>query len=323
MVLNMTRCCHVLIRIIHAGDHMKMDRLIGILSLMLQKDTITVPELADLFEVSTRTIFRDIDTLSMAGIPIVTKQGNGGGIRIMDGYRVDRTVLTGDDMQAILAGLRSLDSVSGTNRYMQLMEKLSAGSGNVLAADHHFLINLASWDKSAVSDKITQIHEDICSKQTLLFHYSSPSGESSRSIEPYSLVFEWSQWYVWGWCMLRQDFRLFRLSRMTDLRSGEPFPGRPCPSPNLMTERVFPHRYQVKAVVQPEYRFRLLDDYGKDSFTEQADGTLLFSFGFTDEESILSWILSFKDGIELLEPEALRSKLWQFGRHLSGKYAET
>ena len=94
---------------------MKIDRLIGILSILLQQDRVTAPYLAETFEVSRRTIQRDLEALCKAGIPIATTQGAGGGISVMEGYRIDRTLLTSSDMQAILAGLRSLDSVSGTN----------------------------------------------------------------------------------------------------------------------------------------------------------------------------------------------------------------
>ena len=104
---------------------MKIDRLIGILSVLLQQEKVTAPQLATKFEVSRRTIQRDIESLCRADIPIAAAQGTGGGISIMENYRVDRTVLTAPEMQAILAGLRSLDSVSGTRRYAQLMEKLS------------------------------------------------------------------------------------------------------------------------------------------------------------------------------------------------------
>lgn len=96
---------------------MKIDRLIGILSILLQRETVTAPYLAERFEVSRRTINRDIEDLCKAGIPIVTRQGVGGGISIMDNYRIDRTLFTNTEMQDILAGLRSLDSVNGTNRY--------------------------------------------------------------------------------------------------------------------------------------------------------------------------------------------------------------
>ena len=107
---------------------MKIDRLIGILSILLQEEKTTAPELAERFEVSRRTINRDIEDLCKAGIPIKTAQGTGGGISIMDGYRMDRTILSSKDMQMILAGLRSLDSVSGSRYYSQLMEKIQTGS---------------------------------------------------------------------------------------------------------------------------------------------------------------------------------------------------
>ncbi len=101
---------------------MKIDRQIGVLSILLQRETVTAPYLAERFEVSRRTINRDIEDLCKAGIPIVTKQGINGGISIMDQYKMDRTLLTNGEMQDILAGLRGLDSVNGTNRYGQLME---------------------------------------------------------------------------------------------------------------------------------------------------------------------------------------------------------
>ena len=113
---------------------MKLDRMIGILSVLLQKENTTAPELAEKFEVSRRTINRDIESLCKAGIPIQTIQGSGGGIRIMEGYRMDRTLLTSKDMQIILAGIRSMDSVSGSNYYGQLMEKLKAGSSDLISA---------------------------------------------------------------------------------------------------------------------------------------------------------------------------------------------
>lgn len=100
---------------------MKIDRLIGILTTLLQKDMVTARELAEQFEVTERTIWRDVEALCCSGIPIVTRQGAGGGISIMEGFKMDRTLLTGREMQDILAGLRSLDSVHGTNRYGQLI----------------------------------------------------------------------------------------------------------------------------------------------------------------------------------------------------------
>ena len=218
---------------------MKMERLIGILSILLQRERVTAPELAEQFEVSRRTIQRDIESLCRAGIPIATAQGAGGGISIMEGYRVDRTVLTAPEMQAILAGLRSLDSVSGSRRYAQLMEKLSAGTGGLVPGGAHMLIDLSSWYKTSLPPKIELIQSAMEQHRTIRFAYCSPKGESARTVEPYYLVFHWSTWYVWGWCQSRKDFRLFKLNRMTDLAAGELFEPRHAPLPDLEPERVF------------------------------------------------------------------------------------
>lgn len=302
---------------------MKLERMIGILSILLQKDKVTAPYLAEKFEVSRRTINRDIEALCMAGIPLVTEQGKKGGISIMDGYKIDRAILSTSDMQAILAGLRSLDSVSGTNRYAQLMEKLQTGASNVLAGDNHILIDLSSWYKDTLSPKIEMLHGAISLGHKVSFDYFAPNGESKRTIEPYNLIFQWSSWYVWGFCETRQDFRLFKLGRMTDLQAGEVFEKRSAPLPNLYPNEVFPPRYQVKAKIQPEYKWRLVEEYGPESFKVLPDGMLLFSFGFMDKTSIVTWIASFGEGAELLEPSEFRKDILAFAEGIRKKYLES
>lgn len=302
---------------------MKLDRMIGILSILLQQKKVTAPYLAEKFEVSRRTINRDIEALCMAGIPLVTEQGQNGGVSIMDGYKIDRTLLSTSDMQAILAGLRSLDSVSGTNRYAQLMEKLSAGSSDLLAGDAHILIDLSSWYKDTLAPKIELLHSAILSGQKVSFLYFSPKGESSRTIEPYHLIFQWSGWYIWGFCETRQDFRLFKLGRMTDLHMGVSFKKRTCPLPNSPESEMFSCFYQVEAKIQPKYKWRLIEEFGVESFTVRPDGILLFSSGFHDKESIISWISSFGDGAELLEPKELRQDILSLAEKIRKKYLES
>lgn len=302
---------------------MKLDRMIGILAVLLQQEKVTAPWLAEKFEVSRRTINRDIERLCMAGIPIVTSRGAGGGISVMEGYKIDRTLLTSSDMQAILAGLRSLDSVSGTGRYAQLMDRLLPGASDLLSGDPHILIDLSSWYKTALAPKIELLHEAIENSRLVSFSYHAPSGESSRLVEPYDLIFRWAGWYLWGWCRIREDFRLFKLNRMTALADAGSFEKRPASLPDLSQERVFPHVFQVKARIEPEYRWRLIEEYGADSFQEQEDGSLLFTFGFTDKTGIVGWIASFGGGAELLEPEELRCELVQFGENIRKRHLDT
>lgn len=301
---------------------MKIDRLIGILSVLLQQEKVTAPYLAKKYEVSRRTINRDIEDLCKAGIPVVTTQGANGGISIMEGYTIDRTLLTSSEIQAILAGLKSLDSVSGTNRYGQLMEKLCAGASDMMAGDQYLLIDLSSWYKNSLTPKIEIIHAAIEQSEYLAFMYCSPREEKERRIEPYYLIFQWSNWYVWGWCDIRKDFRLFKLNRMTDLHfAGLKYQKRTSPLPDLSTQKIFPPRLQVQAVFTPDCRWRLIEEFGKDSFSAQPDGTLLFSFDFTDKESILSWILTFGDKAELLKPQELRREISQIAKRIWEKYA--
>ncbi len=301
---------------------MKLERMIGILSILLQHQKVTAPYLAEKFEVSRRTISRDIDALCLAGIPLVTSQGINGGISIMEGYKIDRTLLSTSDMQAILAGLRSLDSVSGTNRYAQLMEKLCAGASSLLSGDQHILIDLSSWYKDSLSPKIEQLHQAILAGRTVSFTYYAPKGVSERVIEPYALLFQWAGWYVWGYCTARQDFRLFKLNRMNGLHTGSVFQKRAAPLPDLSPKQLFPKNYNVKAVIHPKYKWRLVEEYGMESFVEQPDGSLLFSAGFTSPEMIIGWIASFGSGAKLLEPEELRMEVLAFAEGICKNYTQ-
>ena len=264
---------------------MKTDRLIGILSILLQEEKTTAPELAEKFEVSRRTINRDIEDLCKAGIPIRTAQGTGGGISIMDGYRMDRTILTSKDMQMILAGLRSLDSVSGNRYYGQLMEKIQTGSSEFISERDSMLIDLSSWYKGSLVPKIEVIQNAIENRHTIQFKYYAPSGDSNRRIEPYYLVFRWSSWYVWGWCLEREDYRLFKLNRMDCVTESEQFfMCRNVPMPNLSNEKIFPGGIKVKVLFAPDVKWRLVEEFGPHCFTRTDDGRLLFSADYTDME---------------------------------------
>lgn len=300
---------------------MKIDRLIGILSILLQTDIVTAPYLAEHFEVSRRTINRDIEDLCKAGIPIVTRQGVNGGISIMEDYKIDKTLVNYAEMQDILAGLRSLDSVNGTNRYGKLMEKLSAGSSDFMVGNQSVLIDLSSWYKDSLAPKIELIRIAIEKSRELEFIYYSPKDESLRCIEPYYLIFQWSSWYVWGWCRKREDFRLFKLNRMEKMRLTEqPFVKRKAPMPDLSNERIFPGGIKVKALFEPECKWRLIEEFGMDCFQEMEDGRLLFQADYTDVENLLSWLLTFGDKAVLLEPLEVREEIVDIAKSIQEKY---
>lgn len=303
---------------------MKIDRQLGILSILLQKEVVTAPYLAEHFEVSRRTINRDIEDLCKAGIPVVTRQGINGGISIIEKYKMDRTLLTSSEMQDILAGLRSLDSVNGTNRYGQLMEKLSAGSSDFMVGNQSVLIDLSSWYKASLASKIELIRTAIDKTKELSFNYYSPKGESARCIEPYYLIFRWSSWYVWGWCKSREDFRLFKLNRMDKIQISEHmFVKRQVSVPDLSNERIFPGGISVKALFEPECKWRLIEEFGSESFKEQENGKLLFQADYTDKENLITWLTSFRDKVELLEPKDVRAEIRESIERMRRKYDNT
>ena len=302
---------------------MKIDRLIGILSVLLQEEKTTAPELAERFEVSKRTINRDIEDLCKAGIPIRTSQGTGGGISIMDGYRMDRTILTSKDMQMILAGLRSLDSVSGSSYYGQLMEKIQAGSSEFITGRDSILIDLSSWYRDSLAPKIETIQDAIGDRRLIKFRYYAPTGESTRTVEPYYLVFRWSSWYLWGWCLKRKDFRLFKLNRMDGVqKTGKTFECRDATMPDLSNERIFPGGIKVKALFDADQKWRLVEEFGSSCFTETDDGRLLFTADYTDMDNLITWIMTFGDKAEVLEPKEARKKIALMVQKMTTIYKE-
>ena len=302
---------------------MKTDRLIGILSVLLQSEQTTAPELAELFEVSRRTINRDIEDLCKAGIPIMTLQGSGGGIRIMDGYRIDRTILSSKDMRMIMAGLRSLDSISGSNYYTLLMEKLQVGSSQFVSGRDSILIDLSSWQKGSLTPKIEIIQSSIENRHLLEFDYYSPSGESKRKVEPYYLIFRWSSWYLWAYCTNRKDFRLFKLNRMLKIsESKDSFNDREVIMPDLSDEKIFPKGIRVKALFDPSVGWRLNEEFGENSFNKTDDGRFLLETDYSDIDSIVTWFLTFGDKVEVLEPQEVRDRMIQIIDDMKNIYKE-
>ena len=298
---------------------MAMDRLISILAILLREEKVTASRLAARLEVNRRTVYRDVERLCRAGIPIRLDRGRGGGISIMEGYAMDRTLLTDADRGAILAGLRSLDSVSGTAYYKRLMEKLP--QSREAAEDDCVVIDLASWYGPMLAPRLAELKDACVRRRAVRFTYCAPGGDSLRVVEPNKLVFRWSSWYLHGWCREREDWRLFKLNRMLGLEVlEEEFAPRPAPWPITPPERVYPDAFEAVVRFGPAARWRLIDEYGAESFTREADGSLLFRRGFPDREELVRWVLSFQEQAELLEPAELREEMRKLAEIVRKKY---
>ncbi|KRK97653.1 hypothetical protein FD04_GL001689 [Secundilactobacillus odoratitofui DSM 19909 = JCM 15043] len=302
---------------------MKIDRLIGILTILLQKDRVTAPELAEKFEVSKRTINRDIDTLTQAGVPLYTTRGTGGGIAIVNGYRMDRTLLTSKDMNSILAGLRSLDSVSGSHYYEVLMEKLQAGATEVVTGRDYMLIDLSSWYHAHLTPKLTTIQEAIEQARLLSFAYVSKSHEGIRTVEPYFVVFRWSSWYVWGWSLQDDDFRLYKVNRMSALHvNSTQFVPRAVPMPDMKPVDHGLDAIHFTAVFDSGVKWRILDEFSAEQLLPDANGMLRLTGEYSDSQSLIQWLLSFGDHVELVQPVEIRKLLKATVKKMSQKYQD-
>ena len=297
---------------------MKIDRLMGIVTILLQQDKITAPELAERFEVSRRTINRDIEDICRAGIPLVTTQGYGGGVSIAEGFKLNNSLLTSDELQAILSGVKGLDSVWDTPHFPTLAEKLPG------EAPDDILIDLASHYQEPLTQKIAAIRTAIRDKRYISFRYCYEKGECRRTIEPYKLIFQWSAWYLWGWCLDRKSFRLFKLNRLWEAElGGESFEARDIPAEELDFDRYFSAgTFHLKALFEQSEKYRLIEEYGPDCFCEE-QGKLLLERNFAGYFNMREWVLSFGDRAEVLEPEELRMDLLRQAEAMQKKYQGT
>lgn len=288
---------------------MKIDRLIAILSILQKGALVTAPQLAERLEVSRRTINRDIDDLCRAGIPIVTTQGMGGGIALMEGCCVDTTLFTAPELRALLAGIRSLDSVSASPRAAILAGKLSPG-GQIFASAGDIVIDLASFYKGSLTEKITLLEHAIREHRAVRFHYYYRKGESDVLTEPCRLCFKWSAWYLQAYTPARGDFRLYKLLRLWDLQETEEyFVPREIPEEQESLSDRITDEYQVTGLFTQAVKYRLVDEYGPESFTVQPDGRLLFTRSFQHREDAALWFLSFGDQAEAIAPIELRKEI--------------
>ena len=288
---------------------MKMDRLIGILAVLQRQGQATMPELAEKFEVSRRTIARDIDALCRAGLPVATKQGEGGGVALMEGYSIQSALLTREELTAVLTGLKSLQSVSAAPETGALSVKLGQEKSCIE-------IDLASFYKESLADKIQRFRQAIEARKRVQFVYYSPQGELRREIEPHCVLYKWSDWYVFGYCMIRQDFRLFKLRRLWNLEIQETtFEMRTVPEAKKKLGSHMTDDYLIRAVYEPSAKYRLVEEYGPGSFREEEDGRLYTEWGFSSAERAEEWFLSFGDQVKVTAPpemvERMRRKLTQ------------
>ncbi|HBV99423.1 MAG: hypothetical protein JL50_13180 [Peptococcaceae bacterium BICA1-7] len=310
---------------------MRLDRLLSIVMLLVNRKRIQAGELAKIFDVSARTIYRDIDAINQAGIPVVSYQGANGGLGIAENYRIDKNVLCQHDIVSILSALKGLSTTLDDHRLSATIEKIKGLIPDIKINEYRekssqIIIDLTPWGGSEEQkQKVTLLKGAIENSILVSFEYTCSKGlESTREVEPVSLVLKMQTWYLYGFCRIRNGYRLFRLSRMKGLSvteisfvrrdtGVEDFPWEGDWMGNSSVVRVtlrFPP--ELKAVVEERF------DTGK-IFTDSG-GNLLVSFSCPEDQWLYGIILSYGEYVEVLEPQHLREIIREKVRYMNEIY---
>ncbi|MFZ7972524.1 helix-turn-helix transcriptional regulator [Fusobacterium watanabei] len=297
---------------------MKDNRLFRILYYILEKGKVRANQLADRFEVSVRTIYRDIDSLSSAGIPIYTTQGKGGGIEIAKDYVLSKSLLSENEKKQIMLALQVLDNT--TKQYENdLLTKLSAlfkiKSTNWIEVDFN------NWQNNQMYEKtFNDIKSSILNKYTISFSYfNSNEKETSRSVKPVRLLSKNQDWYLYALCLLRNDFRYFKLSRIKNLEiHTEKFEDN---FDDIILKKEMSHNNTIHRKVKFEHKvaFRVYDEINNE-IIEDAKGNLYTEMEIPNDYNLYSYILSFGDGAEVLEPKEIRMQIKKMISKMAEKY---
>ena len=300
---------------------MKIDRLLGIITMLLNNDKVKAKDLAEKFEVSIRTIHRDIEDICMAGIPIVTYQGGAGGISIAEGYKFDKSVLTVDELDNIITGLKGFESISQDIKVKLLMEKLSPKQEDIMSVSNNIFIDLSSFYKTSLSQKINQLKEAMNNKKEVSFDYYSSKGISQRYMEPYFITFKWSSWYVFGYCKFKKDFRLFKLNRMDDLKiTDATFDTRDIPDERAQLDNYFRDTQTVTMLIDRSLEYQIVESYGVGSYEITEDNRIKFDLQYTNHDYAMQFILGFGDKAQVLAPEHIIEKLKAHAKNILDMY---
>lgn len=238
----------------------------------------------------------------------------------MDGFNLDTTVFTTEELQAILTGLKSIDSVSNTSYGKRIAAKIT-GDDSVITLSDSILIDLSSYYKDSLAEKIELLKKAIGEKRLISFRYYYKKGEADKLIEPYLIVFKWSNWYVFGFCTEQQDFRMYKLNRLWDLHITETeFIPREIPEQSRNFDSHITDHYMITAIFDKSEKYRLIEEYGIGCCTETEGGHLLFQRGFTNIDVMISWLLGFGDKVEVIEPLEIREKIKGIAENIINKY---
>ena len=303
---------------------MQINRLFQIIYTLLDKKTATAKELAQQLDVSVRTIYRDVENLSSAGIPIYTEQGKGGGISLLPDFVLNKSILNEWEQTEILSALSGLSAVK-TIETDRVLQRLSTFFNKSVV--NWIDVDFSHWGFIA-SEFFIGFKTAIISRRVAEFDYYAVYGETApsftrRRIEPVQLWFKGKSWYVKGFCLLRQDLRTFKLSRIGNLAiTDEHFAERdltalPAPSGTYWEKQSI----LLKLKIGPEMAHRVYDEFHESMTVKQPDGGFIVSVRWPEDDWVYGTILSYGEYIEVLEPPHVREIIRTKAEKMAGKYS--
>lgn len=297
---------------------MSDSRLFRLLYLLLEHRQMTAGELAARLEVSTRTIYRDVDALSQAGVPIYATQGKGGGVALMDHYTLDRATFTEEEQAQLLTALRSMpDGLGGP----EVMTKLAALFHP--AQPDWLQVELTPWQSQWPQGDFTFYKNAILERRVLCFTYIGVySAAQRRRALPVRLVFKSRAWYLQAWCLEKSAWRTFRLSRMLEVQDTGETMEPPGPPPEVELDPQGQNVTPITLRFSPAMAHRVYDEFHPKDIRREEDGALLVEVPFPVDGWLYGYLLSFGVGVEVLEPEYLKDQLALLGREIYRANAE-
>ena len=296
---------------------MQESRLFRIVYYLLEKGRATAPELAEKFEVSVRTIYRDIDALSGAGIPIYAEAGRNGGIHLMDDFILDKAVFSKEEKQEILTALQSLNYTKNIQS-SQTLQKLSALFQ--LHSENWLEVDFSRWGNNGTdNEKFELLKAAVIQQKCVKITYANSCGTiSERIVQPLKLSYKSMSWYLKAYCTEKQDYRIFKLTRMIQLEVlADGFRKNAFPE----SEEVPGQTYNTITLRFPQHMsYRVYDEFEKAMVNQQENGDLLVSAEMPEDEWLIGYLLSFGANVTIIEPVYLREIVAQQAKKIYEKY---
>lgn len=310
---------------------MKIERLIAIIMLLLERDVIPTSELAEKLEVSRRTIFRDVDTLNIAGMPIMVTRGSTGGVSLMKSYKVDKKLFTPKDVQSLITSLQSYNQLLENKEIANTLTKLqSMTKENDLLKQktnyQNFSIDLEpNQGNRSLRILLKVIETAMNSKRCLLFNYTDKSGDgTSRKVEPYKVVFKESNWYLQAFSIERNDYRIFKLARMSDVQLAEEtftprdFVPLPMDGSNWMTKDIV----TVIIRIEKSIKDKVIERFGEEYIIADDESNYIAKYPIADNEEGYNVLLKFGRKCEIIEPLSVRKNFKEYLMKIMEKYGD-